>query len=67
MEVDPADVFDVDLGRGELQVRAWPEQMPESGTRVEFSERSWVVTRRNVRTPGGRSVFVAVLLPAATP
>lgn len=71
IEVDPADVWRLDWSAGEIHVRAWPADyvpltgngsaMPDAGAIVRFVGRDWIVTRRNVRTEGGRSCFVAYL------
>lgn len=61
-DVDPADVYDFDHGRGMIQVRAWPNDMPASGEIALFGGRRWVVTRTDVPTPGGRAAWVGMRL-----
>jgi len=65
-EVDPRDVYAGNIVQGEIHVRAFPDDMPESGSTVVFAGYQWLVTRRNVRTEGGRNCFVAILLPGET-
>lgn len=63
-DVDPGDVYDFDHGRGMIQVRAWPDDMPTSGAVASFGGHRWVVTRTGVPTPGGRAAWVGMRLDA---
>jgi len=62
-EIDPADVYSGNIVVGEIHVRAFRDDMPEAGEQISFAGYTWLVTRRNVQAPGGRNVFVAILLP----
>lgn len=61
-EIDPADVYSGSITQGEIHVRAFRDRMPDSGTRMMFAGYTWIVTRRNVPTAGGRSCYVALRL-----
>ena len=62
-QVYPEDVHAGNVVQGEIHVRAGRAEMPASGSQVAFAGYEWLVTRRNVRTEGGRACYVAVLLP----
>lgn len=60
--VDPGDVYAGNIVVGEIQVRAFRDEMPASGTIVTFADRRWLVTQRNVPAEGGRSTYRAILV-----
>ena len=68
MQVNAENVYAGSITAGEIHVRAFRNEMPDAGSRVEFAGHSWLVTRRNVLTPGGRACYVALReMPATCP